>query len=318
LREKPGINDETRRRVIDTARTLGYRKKLPSESAPAQSLQQVGVILKSRAGDPPQTNQFYAPVLAGIESACRKQQINLLYATVPVDEDNHPQELPRMLFDGDLNGLLLVGAFVDATIARLMQRRATPIALVDAYAAENSYDSVVSDNFHGAYQAVTYLVEKGHRRIGVAGSLPNAYPSIEGRRRGYLQALRDHGIAEQYFADSHWTRAEATAAATALLRRSPEISALFCCNDETAIGVFNAAQALGRRVPEDLSIVGFDDIDLAAHVAPALTTMRVDKVSMGHIAVQLLAHRVEFPAAGCVTTVLRPTLIERQSVRAAR
>jgi LacI family transcriptional regulator len=318
LREKPGINDETRRRVIDIARALGYAKKLPSETAPASGLQQVGVALKSRSGDPPQTNQFYGPVLAGIEAACRKQQINLLYATVPVDEDNHPQELPRMLIEGGLDGLLLVGAFVDSTITRLMQRGATPIVLVDAYAAENDYDSVVSDNFRGAYQAATYLAQLGHRRIGVVGSLPDAYPSIDERRRGYLQALRDHGIAEHYFADSHWTREAATAAATELLLRSPDISALFGCNDETAIGVIDAARALGRRVPEDLSVVGFDDIDLAAHVAPALTTMRVDKVSMGRLAVQLLAHRVEFPAAGCVTTVLRPTLIQRQSVRAPR
>jgi len=254
-------------------------------------------------------------VLAGIETACRRQQINLLYATVPVDEDNHPQELPRMLLEGHLDGLLLVGAFVDATIARLMQRRATTTVLVDAYAAENSYDSVVSDNFRGAYQAVDHLLRRGHRHIGVVGSMPNAYPSIEERRRGYLRALRDRGIADHYFADSHLTREQAAAAASDLLRRHPCVTALFCCNDETAIGVMQAAPSLSRRIPDELSIVGFDDIDLAAHVAPALTTMSVDKVSMGRMAVQLLAQRVEFPDASCVTAVLRPTLVERQSVR---
>jgi LacI family transcriptional regulator len=314
LRDKPGINEETRRRVLEAAHTLGYRRRLSSDST-ATGLQQVGVIIKARTGDLPQTNQFYAPVLAGIDAACRRQQINLLYATMPVDEDNHPQGLPRMLLEDDLDGLLLLGAFVDATIARLMQRRATPTVLVDAYAAENGYDSVVSDNFRGAYQAVAYLIQQGHRQIGVVGSLPNAYPSIAERRRGYLQALQDYGIAEQHFADSHLTREESAAAVAELLRRAPGVTALFCCNDETAVGVMQAAQALGRRLPEELSLVGFDDIDLAAHIVPALTTMQVDKVSMGRVAVQLLAYRVAYPAASHMTTVLRPTLIERQSVQ---
>jgi len=92
------------------------------------------------------------------------------------------------------------------------------------------------------------------------------------------------------------------------------VTALFCCNDETAIAVLQAAQALERRVPESLSIIGFDDIDLAAHVTPALSTMQVDKISMGRMAVQLLANRVGYPAASHVTAVLRSTLIERQSV----
>ncbi len=134
-------------------------------------------------------------------------------------------------------------------------------------------------------------------------------------RRGYLRALRDRGIADHYFAGSHLMREQAAAAASDLLRRHPCVTALFCCTDETAIGVMQAAPSLSRRIPDELSIVGFDDIDPAAHVAPALTTMSVDKVSMGRLAVQLLAQRVEFPDASCVTAVLRLTLVERQSVR---
>jgi LacI family transcriptional regulator len=301
--------------VFDAARSLGYRKRQPSEAVPTRALRDIGVIVKARLYDKPEHNQFYAPVLAGIEAACRKQQINLLYATVPVDEDNHPQELPRMLLEDGLDGLLLIGAFVDATIARLMHRSPTPTVLVDAYAADNGYDSVVSDNFRGAYQAVAHLLQQGHRRIGVVGSMPGAYPSIEERRRGYLQALSDYGVTQPLFADSHIAHLEAAAAAVELLRRVPDITGLFCCNDLIAIEVMRAAQQLGRGVPDDLSIVGFDDIDLAAHVAPALTTMHVDKVSMGRMAVQLLAQRVEFRDASCVTAVLRPTLVERQSVR---
>jgi LacI family transcriptional regulator len=318
LRDKPGINHETRQRVIAAARALGYRKRSPVTVAGASSLRLVGMVNKTRPDDGPRTNPFYAPVVSGIEAACRRQQINLLYATVPVDEDNHPQELPRMLLEDDLDGLLLLGAFVDSTVARLVERRTIPTVLVDAYAAGNVYDSVLSDNFRGAHEAVSYLIACGHRHIGLVGSLPTAYPSIADRRRGYIQALQDQGITQRYFADSHLPANQAVAAAVELLQRAPAITALFCCNDAMAIGVLQAAQALGRSVPDDLSVIGFDDIDLAEHVTPALTTMHVDKISMGRLAVQLLSNRAEFPTASSVTAVLRPTLIERHSVRLIR
>jgi LacI family transcriptional regulator len=315
LRDKPGINDETRQRVLDVARTLGYRKRPQSELLAAPALRQVGMLNKARPDDQPQTNQFYAPVVAGIEAACRRQQINLLYATVLVDIDNYPQETPRMLLEDDLDGLLLIGAFVDPAIARLIKHRTRPTVLVDAYASEDRYDSVVSDNFHGAYTAVSYLIERGHRHIGLVGSLPTTYPSFQERRRGYLQALHDFEITKPYFADSHVTSTEVAEATIDLLQRCPQITALFCCNDAMAIAAMRAVQALGRRVPGDLSIIGFDNIDLAEHVTPALTTMHVDKVSMGRLAVQLMTNRAEFPITSCVTAVLRPTLIERESVR---
>jgi LacI family transcriptional regulator len=315
LRDKPGINDETRRRVLDAARALGYHRRLKAVRSAPHVLGQVGVIVKARPGDQPYSNQFYAPVLAGIEAACRKQQINLLYATVPVDLDNHPQDVPRMLLEDQLDGVLLIGAFVDHTIEQLIQRRGTPVVLVDAYATSGYYDAAVTDNVRGAYEAVTYLIQQGHRQIGMVGSLPDAFPSIEERRRGYIQALLDHDIPERYFADSHLSHEEAAESTAELLRRYPGVTALFCGNDVTAVAAMQAARAHGRRLPEDLSIVGFDNIDLAEHITPALTTMHVDKAGMGRLAVQLLANRAEFPDAGCATAVLRPTLVERQSVR---
>lgn len=313
LRNKPGINEETRRRVLLAAQRLGYRRS-NGEGVPPLRLQRIGVLIKTRAGDPPQTNPFYAQVLAGIEAACRRLQINLLLATVPVDEDNHPEEVPRMLLEDELDGLLLVGAFVDATISRLLARPGRPVVLVDAYASDAGYDSVISDNFRGAYDAVSYLIARGHRHIGLIGSLPHTYPSLEERRRGYLQALQDHAITTPYFGDCHVYEHEAAQAALDLLQRSPQITALFCCNDLMALAALRALRQVGVRLPEDLSIVGFDDIESAAHVSPALTTMRVDKASMGRLAVQLLLNRADYPDASCVTTVLRPTLIERASV----
>ncbi|NOK63962.1 MAG: LacI family transcriptional regulator [Chloroflexi bacterium AL-W] len=318
LRDKPGINDATRQRVLEAARTLGYRKRAQVDITGDYGLKQIGVITKTRPDDLPQENPFYAPVLAGIESMCRKIQVNLLYASVPVDLENHLLEIPRMLLEDQLEGVLLVGAFVDQTIEQLLEQHNTPVVLVDAYASGYRYDSVVTDNFRGAYAAVMYLVQHGHCSIGLVGSFPSFYPSIDERRRGYVEALNDHDILEHYFADSHLTLEEAAESTAELLQRYPEITALFCTNDKVALGAMQAARAVGRTLPDNLSIIGFDNIDSAAHVTPALTTMHVDKASMGRLAVQLLSNRVEFLNAGCTSTILQPTLIERQSVQIIR
>ena len=317
LRDKPGITADTRQRVIEAARELGYAKLSPGDRgvAAAQMLHQVGIMIKAQVNDVPQVNPFYGPVIAGIEAACRRLQINVFLATVPVDQDNHPQELPRMLFDSQLDGIMLVGAFVDHTITHILQRQGIPTVLVDAYATDQTYDAVVSDNIRGAYDAVSHLIQQGHRRIGLVGTTPGAYPSIADRRKGYEQALADHGITERFYADCHMSIEEGAAAAAALLAAHPEITALFCANDEVAVGVLQAARAAHKAVPADLSVVGFDNIDLAAHLNPPLTTMHIDKISLGRLAVTLLAHRAEYPDANRITSVLRPSLVERQSVR---
>jgi LacI family transcriptional regulator len=318
LRDKPGINEETRRRVFDAAQALGYQKRPTLAASGAPQLQQIGVLMKARPDDTPYANPFYGPILASIEAACRRRHINLLVAAVPVDVDNHPEELPRMLVEDGLDAVVLVGAFVDRTINQLLQRPGKPVVLIDAYATEGNYDAVVSDNFRGAYQAVSYLLEAGHSHIALVGTLPDAYPSIAERRRGYEQALRDHGVEERYFADAHFVHEEVAAATGALLQRFPQVTALFCANDMVAIEALATARAHGRRLPEELSVVGFDDIETAAHVTPALTTMRVDKLAMGRLAVQLLLHRSEAPGSSAVTAMLRPTLVERQSVQRRR
>jgi len=196
--------------------------------------------------------------------------------------------------------------------------KSIPVVLVDAYSESNAYDAVVSDNFQGAYRAVSYLIENGHRHIGLVGTTRRAYPSILERRRGYLEALRDHDIAETYFADCILRHDESHVAAKQLLAQNPQITALFGANDRVTIAAMHAAFELGRRVPDDLSLVGFDDIDLAHLTSPALTTMQVDKINMGRIAVQALINRAHTPDIPPTTIALRPCLIERRSVKDIR
>lgn len=316
LRDKPGVGAETRARVLRAAKELGY---IPRNSGAQYraNLTSVGLILKSEPARVPRANPFYSHVLAGIEVACRQLHANLLYATMPVDEDSHPLELPRILAEGKtVDGLLLVGAFLTDALGKIAANRSTPVVLVDSYASSDAYDSVISDNFQGAHLAVTYLIEQGHRHVGFVGGHQKAYPSIVDRRKGYIRALQDEGISDHYFADCHIRNKEEIFESTAdLLRRNPQLTAIFASNDEVAFTVMEAAQALNHRIPDELSVVGFDNIDLAEWASPPLTTLHVDKVGMGRLAVCLLGNRVESPEASPVTAVIRTQLVERGSVR---
>jgi LacI family transcriptional regulator len=315
LRNNPSIPLGTRQNILRIAQELGYRPRNSnrlSHSSPVP-LHNLGLIIKSEPGVTPRANPFYSHVLAGIEETCRQKKINLLYATLPVDENNHAVQVPRLLLEESTEGLLLVGTLLDDALAPVLEQKAVPIVLVDAYALSEKYDAVVSDNVRGAYQVVSYLIRQGHRHIGLVGCSPDGYPSLRERRQGYVQALKDHGLAESCFVDCTPKKEVALEAVTQCMNQHPQITAIFGCNDEIALAAMKAAQALGRRVPEDLAIVGFDDIDLAQHVNPALTTMHVDKAGMGRMAVQLLLNRVEHPHAEPVTAIIHPRLIERES-----
>jgi len=317
LREKPGVGAETRERVMQVAKDLGYLPK-NTNGPPAVSITNVGLILKEEPHLIPQANRFYSHVVAGIEVACRRRNINLFYATMTVDANNYPLELPRILLEENTTeGFLLLGAFLSESLRQVLARHSVPLILVDAYAATDMYDAVVSDNVGGACQIVTHLIQQGHRHIAFVGShTESCYPSIRGRQIGYEKALADAHIAESYCADCHVINTdEIIQATTTLIEANPQITAIFAANDETAITVMDALHSLGRQIPGDISVVGYDDIDLASRVSPSLTTMQVDKAGMGRMAVQLLINRVQYPESGVVRAVMPPRLLERDSVR---
>lgn len=311
LRNKPGVSLETRKRILDIAADLGYVVR--SAETPVQT---VGLLIKSEPESLQRGGPFYAYVLAGIEEICRRHQINLLYGTLLVDASNRALETPPLLFNDSLDGLLLVGVRLDETLGATLARLRTPFVLVDAYSEALKVDSVLSNNYRAAYTAVEYLWQLGHRHIALVGGGPASFPSIAERYRGYQQALLDHGMTETYAADCELRSDAALEAARSLLLSHPEITAIFGCNDEMAIATMQAARELGVAVPQRLSVIGFDDIELAQHVIPALTTLHVDKVLMGQMAMQLLLWRLENLDATRVTTLIDAPLVERQSVAA--
>lgn len=321
LRDKPGISAATRDRVLKVAKELGYERR-SSITVPGVRTRTVAMILRARPQSRdeavPSVNPFYSWVVTGIETTARAHHFNLLYATMQVDDVNQPVSLPDHLLGQSLSGVLLIGAFSADTVAQIAASGTMPTVLVDGAMGTPARDAIVSDNEGGAYEATRYLVERGHRRIALVGPLPEANPNFNQRRAGYERALADHGLPASLIATDQFAMADAGPAIAEAFRDSPGITAIFACNDALAVETIRALKELGRKVPEDVSVVGFDDIALADQITPRLTTMAVDKIGMGRLAMSMLSYRLAWPDGAAVQMTLRPTLRERDSARAPR
>lgn len=313
LNNKPGVAQKTRSRVFQMAQELKYPGKSETAFLRNELLNTIGMVVKIDPDTPPQANPFYSKVIVGIEDACRRKGIKLLFATLPVDENNCPTEIPQLLYNDSLDGLLLVGTFVDENVLSISGSTPPPIVLVDGYSVSGQYDTVISDNFQAAYRAVSHLIDNGHRHIGLMGGDIFCYPSLKERRAGYQRALKDHQIPDSYLCDFNINRSKGYYQALEIIKKNPQITALFCVNDDIGSAAMRAAHALGRVVPDDFSIISYDDTYIATNTQPTLSTMHVDTIAMGRAAVHLLALRLEYPESERMTLTIHPTLVERES-----
>lgn len=196
-----------------------------------------------------------------------------------------------------------------------------PLVLVDNFVAEpeQKADAVLSDNYDGAMQVVRHLISLGHRQIAfINWKVDNDIYTFKWRKEGYLAALREAGIplSGHLIYDCHRERYEAIEdICKELLEQDPPVSAIFCANDLLASYFISGLYKLNIRVPDDISVVGFDDVDIARHIIPSLTTVHVHKATMGATAVKALLARAANPQSINVTYTLGVQLIVRDSVR---
>lgn len=317
LRNKPGVSSETRSRVLSVAEELGYQY-IPTVPHTNHETKTIGILIPHHPQWPlTPVNPFYSHVLAGAELECQKQGVHLMYASLEIDDYSRIVSWPATLFNAQLDGFIAVGTQFVERFSQLPTLSERAVVLVDSYTSQiEECDYVLIDNINGAKSAVEYLIAQGHTAIGLIGTGPEAHPSGLERREGYKRALITHGIDRTYIADGPLTRSAAYETTLEILRRSPEVTAIFACNDECAFGVIKAAQELERRIPDDLSLVGFDDIHLAQEVTPPLTTVHVDKSFLGELGVRFLLDQIESPARTRLTITVRTSLVIRNTVKA--
>jgi LacI family transcriptional regulator len=309
LNNRLGVSEKTRQHVLAVVEELGYipLKRLRFS---ASMVTHLGVLNRPMREALP-ANAFYADVFHGIEQICHEFHINLSFSSLDV-VNGHLRSLPALINDERISGIVLVGAIPRQMIESVVASAQLPIALVDNCFSECAWDAVVTDNPRGAYMATELLISQGHRHIALLGG-PD-HPSIVERRAGYEDALRQHGLAPTVVPSAGLDIADGERGAVELLRQAPETTAIVCSNDSQAIGTSRRLQELGYQVPDDFSLVGFDDINLAQWTSPPLTTIRVDRRALGQMAVQLLLGRISAPERLAIKSIVDVTLVERASV----
>jgi len=293
LADAPGISSKVRREVKDAATALGYTAR------PAAAVHQLAIayVTLGRATDG--SSAFYQGIIAGLQRAA--EEVGLALALQLIDD----RALDAARLEGDLlrtgaSCLLLVGIDPMPSTREWLRREGLPLVLVNGCDPELQFSGVAPTNFLGAVAATRRLLQAGHRRI--VHLTPTNRWTIQQRTRGFQTAIREaegaRGTVRELLDGSS---PEGEAAVRALLEEGPlDFTALFCMNDLVAVGALQALERAGIRVPEQISIVGFDDLPCAAMTSPRLSTMRVDREGIGVAAVRLLVKLLAEPEASPV------------------
>ncbi len=297
------VDETTRQRILRIAEELGYAPDMAARSLVLRRTENVGFLIHALQSLSPHT--FYGEILTAVERELRRHRYHLQFATV---ED---EALPALIKENRVDGLLLVGCDLPASLIQGLKERGLPVVLVDNHVP--GVDSVFTDNTGGAFQATAHLIRLGHRRIAfIAETLDNL--SFRERLEGYRQALEAHGMPFDPALVAEGERGfEGGFLAMSTLLQRARPTAVVAANDPTAASAMRAIRAHGLRIPEDIAVVGFDDDPLAVHTEPPLTTMRVFRSKMAVLAVARLLDLIKNPEQPALHIRIETQLIIRQS-----
>lgn len=284
LYRHPRISEETANRVRRLAEDMGYTPSLPARSLVTQDTATVGVVLTS-VSDP-----FVGQLVLGVEDVAYRRGYSVFMGSSYRDADLE-RDVVRSFYERRASGIVVTGSQIDLGYLDLRKRFLLPVVLINCPAYPHS---VSADNLSGARQAVEHLVQLGHQRIAYVAN-PRSYNANLDRHAGYRAALVEAGIApdDSLIVEGDGGVARGAEAMQRLLALPQPPTAVFCFNDMTAVGVMYSLALLGWQVPGDCSVIGFDDLELAAYFYPPLTTVRQPRRQMGERAMQMLLALIE-------------------------
>ena len=312
LNDRGGVSEEMRRRIRERASELGYRPSAPRTPRKATpEVQQggsIGIITSERFADVRGT--FYWFLTAGVSKELTQCNLYSVYESVS-EEAERKCIMPQLAAERQVRGLIVVGQLATDYLEQLAAQH-IPMLFLDFYDKHSEIDAVISDNYYDSYLITDRLVQLGHRKIGFIGNV-TATSSIQDRFLGYVKCLMENGIEYR----PEWTLDDRMENGLNL----PEIAfpetmpTAFVCNcDETAFRVIGSLQRMGLRVPEDISVTGYDNYTVSDMCVPAITTVEVDLTEMAHTAVSQLLKRIENPQRIPGRYVIPGRIILKQSM----
>lgn len=308
LNNKGGLSEDTRKRILETAKRLNYTQNMIAKSLRVDETKTIGVVLSDSS------ELVMGKVLRGIQDAASENEYSVIIAnTDHVEAVEHKSV--EVLVNKRIDGLLLVAPVSASTEdVAWMKTFSTPIVLLMRQSKEKQLDAVINDNFLGGYQMISHLVQRGAKKIAF---LPLDETSQSGGERlnGGKQALKEMGIpfdSEKVFFTRPFIE-NGYKNAKRLLKSGYEFDALVCGCDMIAIGAMKALKEYGKKIPQDVKVTGYDDVELAGYLQVPLTTMHQPLYEIGYQGMQVLLERIQRPQMPIRKIVMESKLTIRDS-----
>lgn len=303
------VSEDVSERVRSAMDELGYRPNALARSLRRGETKTLGLIM------PDSANPFFAEIAKEIEKTVFSSGYSLILCNTNGDLERE-KFYTEVLLAKQVDGVIFVAAGDETESLLQLVNRKLPMVVVDRYFGDLPVDIVLTNNYLGGYNATRHLIEQGHRRIAVICGPSNVTPSAD-RVRGYRSAMQDSGLEvdEELVAAGNFDSESGLKCARQLLDVKTPPTAIFACNDLMAIGAVRAVSENGLRIPEDMALVGFDNIELASYTVPALTTIDQREGLLGKTAGEMLIERIQTPSKEHHRVVIDNQLIIRESSR---
>ena len=320
LNDYVDVSDKTRERVLKVARELDYTPSAAARTLVKQRSQVIGVILETGEGHPDLQHPFFQEVLVGLKHRLGAGGYDLLlFSTEIPGNGSGDASFLRRARHHRVDGVVVMGVDSQSAQVEKLARSPIPCVAVDLDLVGRRTGHVISDNLGGARLAVRHLHAEGHERIAIVTGMLSTRPGAD-RLLGYRAELEALGLTyrDDYVREGDFYFESGYRAMQELLELETPPTAVFAAGDLMAVGCIHAAEERGVRVPDDVALVGFDDIQLAAMLQPPLSTIRQDKHGLGTTAADALLRMIEQVDAPPPITTLPVELVVRDSSRARR
>ena len=315
INNRQEITPATRQHVQDIIKRLGYHPNAIARSLSQRRSHTLGVVTSGL--------EYYGPshILVGVEQGANQAGLSIFLNLLHQPESENIGSIVNGLISRQVEGIIWAVPEIGnnrSWFREAMPQPPVPVIFLSTRPRDD-LNVVEIDNRNGAYMATEHLLERGHRKIGLITG-PLTWWAASERRRGWQEALTAAGIpfSDSQVVEGNWSAESGERGLHELLEKSPDVQAVFACNDQMALGLMQAARSLGKRIPEDLAVVGFDDIPESAFYYPPLTTIRQGLYELGQVAVQTFVKIREAEQAGesataAQTVLLQPQLVIRKS-----
>ncbi|MDN4594529.1 LacI family DNA-binding transcriptional regulator [Polycladomyces subterraneus] len=308
LHNQPGYSEKTRQKVLKVIEEMGYHPNAIARGLINKRTQTIGVLF------PNVSSMFSSKVLRGIEHATHHRDYSVVVCNTDKDGRRTMKYL-NVLWEKQVDGIIFVSERLKEEYYATLTAMNIPVVLLSTFSPEYPFPYIKVDDQQAAYDATEYLIKQGHRRIALIGGTKSDPLAGIPRVEGYRQALQNYGIPfrEELITYGDFGYHSGRRAMEKLLRTAPGFTAVFAASDEMAAGALSAAYHNGIKVPDELSVIGYDDLQIAEMAIPPLTTVGQPLFEMGKWAAEMLMNMIKTGQAQ--SKIVPHTIVERESVR---